>query len=79
MWKTKEKEMYYAKLNSVLDQCPHRDAPIAFVPGDFYAVTGTDRAGYEICVGRRGCSTRNEKSSFLLNLARSRKLKIAGS
>ena len=39
-----EKEMFYAKLDSVLDQCPRRDALI--VLGDFNAVTGTERAGY---------------------------------
>ena len=41
---TEEKEMFYAKLDSVLDQCPRRDALI--VLGDFNAVTGTERAGY---------------------------------
>ena len=72
-----EKEMFYAKLDSVLDQCPRRDALI--VLGDFNAVTGTERAGYEICVGPHGSGTRNDNSSFLLNFARSRRLRIAGS
>ena len=36
-----EKEMFYAKLDSVL--CLRRDALI--VLGDFNAVTGTERAG----------------------------------
>ena len=52
---TKE-EMFYAKLDSVLDQCPLRDALI--VLGDFNAVTGSERAGYEICVGPHGSGTR---------------------
>ena len=39
-------EMFYAKLDSVLDQCPCRDALI--VLGDFNDVTGTERAGYEM-------------------------------
>ena len=38
---TKEKEMFYAKLDSVLDQCPCRDALIVLC--DFNAVTGTVR------------------------------------
>ena len=42
-------------------------------------VTGTKRAGYEICVGPHGSGTRNDNSSFLLNFARSRRLRIAGS
>ena len=40
---TEKKEMFYAILDSVLDQCPRRDALI--VLGDFNAVTGTDRVG----------------------------------
>ena len=71
-----EKKMLYAKLDSVLDQCPRRDALI--VLGDFNAVIGTERAGYEICVGPHGSGTRNYNSFFLLNFARSRRLRIAG-
>ena len=37
----------YAKLDSVLNQCLHWDTLI--VLGDFNAVTGTERAGYELC------------------------------
>ncbi|KAG0717729.1 Craniofacial development protein 2 [Chionoecetes opilio] len=55
--KTEEKEMFYAKLNSVLDQCPPRDTLI--VLGDFNATTGTVRDGYELCVGPHGSGTRN--------------------
>ena len=77
MCEMEEKEMFYAKLDSVLDQCPSRDTLI--VLGDFNAVTGTERAGYELCVGPHGSGTRNTNSSLLLNLARSRKLRNAGS
>ena len=70
MCETEEKGMFYAKLDSVLDQCPRRDALI--VLGDFNAVTGTERAGYEICVGPHGSGIRND------NFARSRRLRIAG-
>ena len=76
VWETEE-EMLYGKFDSVLDQCPCRDALI--VLGDFNAVTDTGRTGYEICVGPHGSGTRNDNSSFLLNSARSRNLRIAGS
>ena len=62
---TEEKEMFYAKLDSVLDQCSHRDALI--VLGDLNAVTGTERAGCEICVCPHGSGSRNDNSSFLLS------------
>ncbi|MEL6802745.1 MAG: reverse transcriptase domain-containing protein, partial [Bacteroidota bacterium] len=75
--KAEEKEMFYAKLNSILDQCPPRDTLV--VLGDFNATTGADRAGYELCVGPHGSGTRNNNSSRLLDLARSRRLRIAGS
>ncbi|KAG0710377.1 Craniofacial development protein 2 [Chionoecetes opilio] len=75
--KTEEKEMFYAELDSVLDQCPPRDTLI--VLGDFNATTGTVRDGYELCVGPHGSGTRNTNSSLLLNFARSRRLRIAGS
>ena len=42
-------EMFYIKFDSVLEQCPRRGALI--FPGDFNAVTGTERGGYEICAG----------------------------
>lgn len=77
MCEIEEKEMFYAKLDSVLDQCPPRDTLI--VLGDFNAATGTERAGYELCVGPHGSGTRNTNSSLLLDFARSRRLRIAGS
>ena len=64
---TEGKEMFYAKLDYVLDQYPHLDTLI--VLGDLNAVTGTERAGYEICFGPHGSGTRNDNSSFLLNFA----------
>ncbi|KAG0713084.1 Ubiquitin conjugation factor E4 B [Chionoecetes opilio] len=75
--KTEEKEMFYAKLDSVFEQCPPWDTLI--VLGDFNATTGTVRDGYEICVGPHGSGTTNINSSLLLNFARSRRLRIAGS
>ena len=69
--------MFYAKLESVLDQCPSGDTLL--VLGDFNAVTGTLRDGYEACVGPYGSGTRNVNSSLFLDFAKSRKLRIAGS
>ena len=77
MREIEEKEMFYAKLDSVLDRCPSRDTLI--VLGDFNASTGTERDGYELCVGPHGSGTRNTNSAVLLNLARFRRLRIAGS
>ena len=41
--------------------------------------TGTDRTDYELCVGPHGSGTRNHNGSLLLNFARCRRLRIAGS
>ena len=71
---TADKEMFYAKLDSILDQCPRSDAFI--ILGDFHAVTGIEMAGYEICVGLHDSGTRNYNSSFLLNYAMSRRVRI---
>ena len=43
------KDTFYTTLESVVDQCPRRDTLL--VLGDFNASTGTDRDGYETCVG----------------------------
>ena len=51
------KDAFYATLKSVVDQCPRRDTLLTF--GDFNASTGTDRDGYETCVGPRGSGTVN--------------------
>ena len=68
-----KKEIFYTKIDSILDQCPRQDTLIVF--GDFNAVTGTER---ELYVGLHGSGTRNTNSCFL-NLAKSKSLRIAGS
>ena len=45
------KDAFYAMLESVVDQYPRRDTLL--VLGDFNA-SGTDRDGYETCVGPHG-------------------------
>ena len=73
------KEMFYAKLTSVADRCPRRD--IRIVLGDFNAVSGCDRAGYEMSVGPHGsgADAGSENSLLFRDFARSQKLRISGS
>ena len=59
---------------SVVDQCPWRDTLLVW--GDFNVSTGTDKDGYETCVGPHGSGTVNLK---FLDIARSHGLKVAGS
>ena len=44
-----KKEAFYSLLNSEVGRCPKRDTLI--VVGDFNAMTGTDRTGFEECLG----------------------------
>ena len=68
------KDAFYATLESVIYQCPRRDTlPVL---GDFNASTGTDRNGYETCVGPHGSGTVNLNST---NFARSHGIRVAGS
>ena len=71
------KDAFYATLESVVDQCPRRDPLL--VLEDFNASTGTDRDGYETCVGPYGSGTVNHNSTKFLNFARSHGLRVAGS
>ena len=45
--------------------------------GYFNALTGTDRDGYETCVGPLGSGTVNQKSTKFLDFARSHGLRVA--
>ena len=72
-----EKQLFYAELDFVPEKCLRRDTLI--VLGDFNATTGTERAGYELCVGPHGYGTRNSNSFLLLYLAKFRRLIIVGS
>ena len=44
-----EKEIFHATFKSVVAQCPRQET--VPVLGDFNASSGTDRNGYETCVG----------------------------
>ena len=63
------KDAFYVVLDSAVDQCPRRDSVL--VLGDFNASTGTDRDGYEMCVGPHGSGTMNQNSTKFLDFARS--------
>ena len=52
------KDALYATLESVVDQCPRQDTLLDL--GDFNALTGTDRDGYETCVGPHESGTVNQ-------------------
>lgn len=67
-----KEKMPYAVLESTLDQYSHRDGLDVF--GNFSAITGTDRAAYEMWIGHHGFGTRNNNNSLFLNLASSRRL-----
>ena len=71
------KEAFYAELNSVVDAVPKGDTLI--VLGDFNATTGSSRDNYETCIGPHGSGKRSESSTMLLDFAKGRGLRIAGS
>ena len=71
------KDAFYATLKSVVDQCPRRD--ILLVLGDFNASTGTERDGYETCVGPHRSGTVNQNSTKFLDFARSHGFLVTGS
>ena len=47
--------------------------------GDFNASTGTDKGGYETCVGPHGSGSVNQNSTKFIDFARSHGLRVAGS
>ena len=61
----------------VVASCPKGDTLI--VLGVFNATTGSDRDGYQSCVGPHGSGSRERSSSMLLDFGKSRRLRIAGS
>ena len=72
----RDKEEFYHKLDSVVGRCPAGD--VLVVLGDFNAETGSDMAGYELCLGPHGFRARNGNTQFLLEFAKSRGLWIGG-
>ena len=71
------KDIFYATLNSVVDQCSRQDTlPVL---GDFNASTGTNGDGYEMCVCPHGSGTVNQNNTKFLDFGRSHGLRGAGS
>ena len=70
------KKEFYAQVQVVVDSGPNGDNLI--VLDDFNATIGTDRDGYQSCVGPQGSGSRDESSSMLLDFAKIRRLRIAG-
>ena len=62
------KDALYATLESMVDQCPRRDALL--VLGEFNASTGPDMDGYETCVGPHGSETVNQNRTKFLDLTK---------
>ena len=60
------KDAFYGMLESVVDQCLRRDTVL--VLGDFNASIGTDRDGYQTCVGPQGSGTVNKNSIKFLDI-----------
>ena len=66
------KEAFYAQLQMVMESCPKGDNLI--VLRDFNATTGTDRDGYQSCVGPYDSGSTDETSSVLIEFPKSRHL-----
>ena len=60
------KDAFYGMLKSVVDQCPRRDTVL--VLGDFNSSIGTDRDGYDTCVGPHRSGTVNQNSTTFLDI-----------
>ena len=61
------KKAFYAQLQMVVDSCP-QGATLIVLIGDFNATTGTDRDGYQSCVGPHGFGSRDETPQCSLTL-----------
>ncbi|XP_076043789.1 uncharacterized protein LOC143026889 [Oratosquilla oratoria] len=69
-----EEKIFYAMIEFIVDQCPPRETFVVLV--DFNAVTGTSRAGYEVCTGPPWFWNLEHQQNFA---AKSRRLRIGGS
>ncbi|XP_070000704.1 craniofacial development protein 2-like [Penaeus vannamei] len=73
------KEAFYAKLTSMVDKCPQRD--IRIVLGDSNAVSGCDRASYEMSIESHGSGAGlgSENSLLVCDFAMFQRMRISGS
>ena len=72
-----DKDDFYSTMETLINSVPPHDQII--VLGDFNAVTGTDRTGFENVVGNYGSGTVNDNSSPLLTMCSSINLTVLGS
>ena len=70
------KNRFYQQLSAAVEQCTARETPL--VMGDFNAVVGSRRDGYESVMGPHGHGSRTENGSRLLQFASSHSLRVAG-
>ncbi|CAH1239246.1 OIT3 [Branchiostoma lanceolatum] len=71
-----DKDAFYNLFSDVLAGVDRRDLTV--VMGDFNATTGTDRSGYEQCIGPHGHGTRNDNGERMLQLCQLHHLKVCG-
>ena len=70
------KNLFYQQLSAAVEQCTARETPL--VMGDFNAVVGSRRDGYENVMGPHGHGSRSENGSRLLQFASCHSLRVAG-
>ena len=70
-------DKFYITVESVVTSRPPHDQIV--VLGDFNAVTGVDRAGFEGVIGNFGSGCRNDNSLRLLTMCSAANLTIVGS
>jgi len=61
-----DKDTFYQQLDSLISAIPPHDTTI--ILGDFNAVTGPDRHGFESVIGHYGSGRTNDNSVQLLSL-----------
>jgi exonuclease III len=71
-----DKDMFYDRLQSVLEKCQQRDVTI--VMGDFNAKVGEDNSGYEEVMGTHGLGTMNENGERMADFCAMNSLIIGG-
>ena len=72
-----DKDTFYQQLDSLISAIPPHDTTI--ILGDFNAVTGSDRHGFESVIGNYGSGRTNDNSTRLLSLCAAHSLSVLGS
>ena len=72
-----DKDLFYNQLGDALNAVPPHDIIVCL--GDFNAVTGEDRSGFEEVVGNFGSGNRNDNSVRFLSACAAYRLSVIGS